>query len=121
MDKASRARSGRQDDLEVRERTILSAALKEFCERGYDTASISAIAQAAGVSDGLIYKHFDGKEHLLYEAIAVRYREDVRRALAELDSIEGAWPRLEGFVRLHLRAWRERPEFYLLFFHETRR
>lgn len=121
MERDSRRRAGRQDDFQARERTILSAALKEFCGRGYDAASISAIAQAAGVSDGLLYKHFDGKEHLLYEAIAFRYRDDVDRAVAEIDRVSGAWPRLERFVRLHLRAWQESPEFYLLFFHETRR
>src|SRR5438270_7895884 len=44
---------------------ILAAATRVFAEKGYSTASITEIAKAADISDGLIYKYFDNKRDLL--------------------------------------------------------
>ncbi len=44
---------------------ILEAALDLFSNHGYESTSISAIAKAAGISKGLIYNYFEGKDHLL--------------------------------------------------------
>ena len=46
-------------------KAITSAALDLFGNRGYAQTSISAIAQKAGVSKGLIYHYFDSKEAVL--------------------------------------------------------
>lgn len=43
---------------------LLRAALDEFCDRGYDAASINRILTASGMSKGQLYHHFDGKEGL---------------------------------------------------------
>lgn len=48
---------------------ILDAALKVFARRGYYSASVSDIAKAAGVSKGLMYNYFTGKEEVLRELI----------------------------------------------------
>ena len=47
---------------------IISAALKLFAEEGFKSTSTSKVAKAAGVSEGLIFRHFSNKEGLL-EAI----------------------------------------------------
>ena len=44
--------------------TILAAASRAFAEKGYETTSITEIARAAEVSDGLIYKYFSNKRDL---------------------------------------------------------
>ncbi len=44
--------------------TILAAASRAFAEKGYETTSITEIARAADVSDGLIYKYFSNKRDL---------------------------------------------------------
>ncbi|TNE68893.1 TetR/AcrR family transcriptional regulator [bacterium] len=44
---------------------ILDAALKLFAEQGYASTSTAKIAKAAGVSEGLIFRHFENKEGLL--------------------------------------------------------
>ena len=44
---------------------IYRAALKLFAEQGYSGTSTSKIAKDAGVSEGLIFRHFGNKEGLL--------------------------------------------------------
>ncbi len=44
---------------------IVNAALKLFAEEGYKSTSTSKVAKEAGVSEGLIFRHFGNKEGLL--------------------------------------------------------
>lgn len=44
---------------------ILMTAMKLFASQGFDGTSTNAIATEAGVSEGLIFKHFKNKEGLL--------------------------------------------------------
>ena len=48
--------------------SILHAALERFANDGYNATSTSRIAKEAGVSEGLIFRHFKNKKGLL-EAI----------------------------------------------------
>lgn len=49
---------------------ILKAALELFATNGYNSTSTSKIAKQAGVSEGLIFRHFDNKKGLLDAIIA---------------------------------------------------
>jgi TetR/AcrR family transcriptional regulator, regulator of cefoperazone and chloramphenicol sensitivity len=70
------------DDLTARAR-IRDAAIRLFAERGIDGATVRDIAQAAGVSSGLLRHHFGSKEALrdVCDAYAKertdKFREDV--------------------------------------------
>ncbi|WP_420316545.1 TetR/AcrR family transcriptional regulator [Ekhidna sp.] len=44
---------------------ILDKALELFAEQGFASTSTSKVAKAAGVSEGLIFRHFTNKEGLL--------------------------------------------------------
>ena len=59
---------GRPKDMEKRA-AILEAAMGLFPARGYDGASVEAIAQAAGVSKLTVYSHFADKEALFGAAV----------------------------------------------------
>lgn len=50
--------------------SIIGSALKLFAEEGFDAVSTSKIAKVAGVSEGLIFKHFKNKQGLLDAIIA---------------------------------------------------
>ncbi|GIG39156.1 TetR/AcrR family transcriptional regulator [Cellulomonas phragmiteti] len=65
---------------------ILDAALALFAERGYDGASLRAIAAAAGVDPGLI-RHFFGDKEALF-ATAVADRMQVAHLLARAASAD---------------------------------
>ena len=48
---------------------IVNAALELFAEEGYKSTSTSKVAKRAGVSEGLIFRHFTNKEGLLQAII----------------------------------------------------
>ncbi|MFF4317046.1 TetR/AcrR family transcriptional regulator [Streptomyces sp. 900105755] len=108
---------------------IADAALRLFLERGYDHVSIKEIAEAADVSTATVFKHFTGKEALVFDqeedtdarlAAAVRERPAGRSVLDALrEHVLATWlpiathPQRAEFTRLVnttpvLRAYAER-------------
>ncbi|MDN3518947.1 helix-turn-helix domain-containing protein [Aquisalimonas lutea] len=51
--------------------TVREAAFRLFGRHGYDGVSIDTIARAVGLSKGALYWHFDGKEALFRECLAI--------------------------------------------------
>lgn len=51
--------------MTVKQEKILTTALELFAVNGYAATSTSRIARGAGVSEGLIFRHFESKEGLL--------------------------------------------------------
>jgi AcrR family transcriptional regulator len=95
---------------------ILEAAAALFAARGYEGASISAIAGRARVSRSAIFWHFGDKETLFREAfrrMLVPFAEEVARSLAHPDPatrlveliavyerfVEEQTPAIQAFVR----------------------
>ena len=62
---------------------IVNAALKLFAEEGYKSTSTSKVAKEAGVSEGLIFRHFENKEGLL-KAIIQLGEEQANVMLADI-------------------------------------
>src|SRR4051812_6045403 len=59
---------GRRERKKAATRQALAdAALKLFLERGYDQVGIKDIADAADVSTTTLFKHFSGKEALVFD------------------------------------------------------
>jgi AcrR family transcriptional regulator len=55
--------------LEVRREELLAAAGNVFAAKGFAATKISDIAQAAGISQGLMYRYFSSKDALFCELI----------------------------------------------------
>ncbi|MDF1502229.1 TetR/AcrR family transcriptional regulator [Roseisolibacter sp. H3M3-2] len=66
--------------VESRDR-IERAALRVFAERGLEAATVREIAREAGVSQGLLYNYYPGKQELL-AALFRRGMRDVDASLA---------------------------------------
>ena len=67
-------------------------SLKLFSTKGYLNTSISDIMQAADTSKGGFYNHFESKEDLFYEVLAIAqgiWREKVLYGLDEIESPKG--------------------------------
>lgn len=80
--------TGRDLKAAVRREQILSTALRLFCENGYAGTSTRAIAQAVGVTEGLLFHYFPNKEQLLVE-VASRQASFSGRVLASLVASRG--------------------------------
>jgi len=74
----------RRDSQATRER-LLQAGLDLYSTAGFRQTTTPALARAAGVAEGTIYRHFASKEHLLNEV----FRKAQRWALDLLQSLEG--------------------------------
>ncbi|MCB9676902.1 MAG: TetR/AcrR family transcriptional regulator [Alphaproteobacteria bacterium] len=90
---------------------ILDAAARIFGREGFQGASMSAVARAAGVSKGLLHYHFDSKEHLLIEAqratfrqIHERFEERYRAGMIGLDGATEVLDNLWEAIR-EMRSW----------------
>jgi AcrR family transcriptional regulator len=92
-------------DLTARAR-IRDAAIELFAERGIEAATIRDIAQAAGVSSGLLRHHFGSKEglrdacdeHALAELLRVNAR------FTELQQLDQLTPRILLLQRYVMRS-----------------
>jgi AcrR family transcriptional regulator len=47
-----------------RREQLISVATRLFAERGYEATTTAAIAEAAGVTEPILYRHFDSKQGL---------------------------------------------------------
>jgi AcrR family transcriptional regulator len=81
---------------------ILAAALELFRERGYESTTMRAIAQAAGVAVGNAYYYFRSKEVLIQEFYRQTHREHLAASAGVLASESDFKLRLLGVMRAKL-------------------
>jgi AcrR family transcriptional regulator len=95
-------------DSDARDQRILDEAGSLAMRQGYDKTTMSDIADAVGVSRGVVYLHFESKENL-FEALF--RREFLQYAQTWIEHIEGN-PRggtIGGIYRAVLYAINSRP------------
>jgi AcrR family transcriptional regulator len=114
-------RREQQRAIETRE-TILSAALSEFGERGFDAASIRNIALRTGLQHPLITYHFRSKE-ILWKAVAENAFIEIRRLwdsesmnYSEMSPIECLRAEYISFLRFTITH----PDFHQFMVRENR-
>jgi AcrR family transcriptional regulator len=76
----------RREQAEQTRVRVLQAAEAVLAARGYERASISAIAEEAGVADETIYAHFGNKRTLLGALVERAVRGDDPRPVPEQDA-----------------------------------
>jgi AcrR family transcriptional regulator len=92
---------------------ILNSALELFAEHGYNGTSVRMIAMEAGVSQGLLYNYYEGKEALL-RAIFERSMEDVQASFERAAGGSTPGDRIEGLVRAAFDIVRKNLSFWRL-------
>lgn len=116
---------------EDRRAAIIRAAAKVFVEKGFYRTTTRELAEAAGVSEALLFRHFPSKE-ALYSAIQKScFKEEEAKVFERLESLEpstsalvflvhdlashvlGGQPHEDGllFFRLILRSLMDEGEF----------
>jgi TetR/AcrR family transcriptional regulator, cholesterol catabolism regulator len=72
--KAPAIRTRKRLTCQERREQILMKAAEVFAVRGLASARTKEIADACGVNEALLYKHFQSKEELFCEAMGILYR-----------------------------------------------
>jgi AcrR family transcriptional regulator len=104
MTGAPARRPGRRSGPTVSRGDIVAAARRLFAERGYDGATVRAIAQEAGVDPALVHHFFGTKEQVFVAAMELPFQP--AELLPQL--VAGPRDRVgERFVRLFLTVWRD--------------
>ena len=78
---------------EARKRSILQAAREAFTETGdANGTTIRVIAERGGISEGVIYRHFESKDQLFFEAVVEPLREAVDSLVAATEVVDRDGP-----------------------------
>lgn len=101
---STRRRTGRRPGNPDTKEEILAAARAQFAAKGYQGATIRAIADAAGVNVALVPHYFGSKEQLF--AAAQHLPESVRAGMAE--ALRGGGLEVgDRLTRAYLGLWEE--------------
>ncbi|MGZ4695393.1 MAG: TetR/AcrR family transcriptional regulator [Acidimicrobiales bacterium] len=74
---------------EARKSSILKAARRAFTETGdMNGTTIRAIAERGGISEGVIYRHFESKDQLFFEAVVEPLRDAVDALVEATESVD---------------------------------
>ncbi len=105
----------RKRPREQRMREIVAAAVSEFIEKGYEGASMDAIAVRAGLTKGGLYHHFRGKDEILVYA-NLQLAQPVERILTQALKEPSAVGGLRLYLRRYVEHWVKHPEEVTFFF-----
>lgn len=89
----------REQRKTARREAILAAAQKVFAQKGFDGATISDIASAAGVASGTVYLYYESKIDL-FAALNSQLWEVVTGAMSDAD----APPDVRGGTQVRIHA-----------------
>ncbi|MEV0806709.1 TetR family transcriptional regulator [Micromonospora sp. NPDC050200] len=95
-------RTGRRPGNPDTRQVILAAARTAFAERGFDAASIRAIATAAGVDPALVHHYFGTKEELFRATVDIPVDPAELLPAVLAGGVDGVGERL---VRMFLGIW----------------
>lgn len=91
---------------------IERVALALFAEKGVDRTTIGDIAGAAGIAEGTIYRHYAGKEELIWQLFSQNYL----RLAAELDALQTAradlHSKLKAMVGMFCSLFEQDPDMF---------
>jgi len=102
-------------DKEERRRQILEGAARVFAQSGYYGARVEDVAQAVGISKGLVYEYFASKEELFLqvcrdlvpweEVDASAFSTDAQGLVALIAEIAGRYEQSQDFFLILSDFW----------------
>jgi AcrR family transcriptional regulator len=112
MGKATPAARMRRAD---RKRQLMQHAKQLFVTLGYQHTTTEKIAEAAGVTEPVLYRHFDSKKTLFLEVLDDIRLTTIHRWQSETATIGDPLQRLNAIVDLYLGSTKERAlEFHIM-------
>ena len=97
----------------IRRMQLLEAAVRCFGAKGYHDTTMDAVAEAAGLSKGSLYRFFDSKDDLLL-AIFDNYEAEQNERWASLDVNDDPLRRIREFGQTAADQLTQEPELSLV-------
>ncbi len=79
-----------------RREQLMTVATRLFSQKGYDATTTAAIAEAAGITEPVLYRHFENKKDLFIgvlractDLLISRWRSSAERSEAATDQVRG--------------------------------
>ena len=91
---------------------IEQAAVRLFVEKGVAETSIRDIARAVGLSEGALYRHFEGKDELVWKAFERHYVAFAATLKALADGAPTARGKVAAMIRGFCRAHDDNPTLF---------
>ncbi|HWO75162.1 MAG TPA: TetR/AcrR family transcriptional regulator [Bacillus sp. (in: firmicutes)] len=101
---------------EIAKEKIRNAAMELFIKKGYHPTSIQEVANHAGISKGLLYNYYKGKEQLLANMVDARIQEVVS-VMNEAASTDDPREQLKVIINGAIDNVNARPEVFRFFLH----
>ncbi|OCR01145.1 TetR family transcriptional regulator [Oscillatoriales cyanobacterium USR001] len=104
-------------ETETRKR-ILQAAQRLFANKGYEATTTASLAQAAGVAEGTIFRHFPNKKAILIEVATDGWVEILTDLLTELSEM-GSYKAVAQVMRRRMLNIRDNADMMRVCFMEA--
>ncbi|MGE6228364.1 TetR/AcrR family transcriptional regulator [Paenibacillus chitinolyticus] len=95
---------------------IRTAAMEVFIEKGYHASVIDDIAKRAGVSKGLMYNYYKGKEDLLAEMVKMRI-EEINHVMHTAAALSSPSEQLRHIIEGAINNVKQYPKIYRFYLH----
>ncbi|WP_217559971.1 TetR/AcrR family transcriptional regulator [Paenibacillus sp. GbtcB18] len=95
---------------------IRKAAMEVFIEKGYHASVIDDIAKRAGVSKGLMYNYYKGKEDLLAEMVKMRI-EEINHVMHTAAALSSPSEQLRHIIEGAINNVKQHPKIYRFYLH----
>jgi len=101
--------------MTVKQQKIIDIASKLFSKRGYKATSTKLIAEEAGVSEGLIFRHFENKEKLL-KVILNNGEKEFENSIISIQALTHPKVILKQIISLPFNINSRQEEYWIIFF-----
>jgi TetR/AcrR family fatty acid metabolism transcriptional regulator len=101
-------RNGRKRNPQ-REVRILDAALDLFGRKGFEATTVSAICEAAGVSEATLYEYFESKEQVLFSIAEIYTRREFDRLESLRHYVRDPREKLRVVIQAYLEFYERNP------------
>lgn len=88
---------------------ITDAAMEIFLLKGYENATMEAIAKKAGISKGGLYHHFKSKDMVLV-FVNQKISENIEKIVSKAGEMQSVKEGILFYIENYLRYWLEHPK-----------
>ena len=104
-----------------RRRKIILAAVSEFAEKGFDGASMEAVALKAEVAKGTVFYHFKSKKGLFKEIVTEGRKSLEQQVVREIQLIPTYKGKIEKIIEIEVNFIQKYRDLFVVYLSDVRK